>query len=443
MRDEDRYLQQRGERWHYVRRVPTSIADLDQRCFVRRSLKTRSLEVARRRRDDHEAADDLYWASLITDTDAEAAEARYESAVRRALALNLSYVPAQDLALKAVASELVHRVDTAWRKDGPSEPRVEAALGGVEQPSVKIGDALDLYFRKISRDEVKHKSPGQIKSWQKAKRRAINRFISTAGDKAMDEIDRSDAQKLYEALLDRVAPEEGEPTLSGHAAKRDFGNVRKLFRDYFRWIGDSDRENPFRDLSFKDVQITEVQPFEPKWICDHILKPDAFGGLNREAKLIVYTLIETGARPSEIANLETDAIKLDCDVPHLDIAPSRSREIKNSASRRQIPLVGVSLAAFEASPEGFPRYRDKENSLSACLMQCFRRNELFPTKAHRIYSFRHSFEKRMAEAGIDYGLRCLLMGHTTSRPVYGDGGSLEYKRDQLMKVALPYPADLL
>jgi hypothetical protein len=49
----------------------------------------------------------------------------------------------------------------------------------------------------------------------------------------------------------------------------------------------------------------------------------------------------------------------------------------------------------------------------------------------------------MQEAGIDYGLRCILMGHATSRPEYGDGGSLKYRRDELLKIAHPFSHNLL
>ena len=75
-------------------------------------------------------------------------------------------------------------------------------------------------------------------------------------------------------------------------------------------------------------------------------------------------------------------------------------------------------------------------------MRAFRIRDLFPTEAHKIYSFRHSFEKRMQEANIDFGLRCRLMGHKTDRPVYGDGGSLAYRRDELMKIVHPFSDEL-
>ena len=48
----------------------------------------------------------------------------------------------------------------------------------------------------------------------------------------------------------------------------------------------------------------------------------------------------------------------------------------------------------------------------------------------------------MKEAGIDFELRCLLMGHDNKRPEYGTGGSLEYRRTELMKIAHPFPRAL-
>lgn len=95
------------------------------------------------------------------------------------------------------------------------------------------------------------------------------------------------------------------------------------------------------------------------------------------------------------------------------------------------------------APRGFPHYRDKGALLSATLLKAFRTHGLFPTADHRVYSLRHSLEKRMLEADLDYGLRCLLMGHHDRRPQYGDGGSLEFRRDQLLKIAHPFPNSLL
>ena len=49
----------------------------------------------------------------------------------------------------------------------------------------------------------------------------------------------------------------------------------------------------------------------------------------------------------------------------------------------------------------------------------------------------------MLEAGLDFGLRCTLMGHRNPRPEYGDEGSLKYRRDEMLKLIHPVPEELL
>lgn len=41
------------------------------------------------------------------------------------------------------------------------------------------------------------------------------------------------------------------------------------------------------------------------------------------------------------------------------------RAVKTDQSKREIPLVGVVLMAMRVQPDGFPRYRDKAEVLSA------------------------------------------------------------------------------
>lgn len=66
MRDLNQYLQMRGKRWHYVRRVPHEYMDFDKRTFIRKALKTESLEVARAKRDELVKADNQYWQSITS-----------------------------------------------------------------------------------------------------------------------------------------------------------------------------------------------------------------------------------------------------------------------------------------------------------------------------------------------------------------------------------------
>lgn len=448
-------LQFRAGHWHYNRRVPSRYADFDDRRRIRFSLKTSSLDTARERRDALMEADNLFWASLAgingeaAGPDGERAQRlvarrRYEAAGRRALGRGFTYVPAAELAEAAEIREIVERariVDVQDRgRPSPIERHeAEAVLGGATPPPVLISEAFDIYCSEIAADEQLGKSETQKRLWRKTKNRGVQYLIDLIGDKPLFSITRQDAQSYYNWWRDRLTDKPGRKALTANTANRDIGNVRKLYADYCKFIGEEERANPFRNLSFKDKLKTEVPPFEDEWVRKRFLIPGIFAGLNEQAWHILYALIETGCRPGEIANLLEEDIILGHEVPHIRIRPKRNREIKTAASIREIPLVGVSLAAMKKFPRGFDHYRDKPDLLSATLMKALKVRRLFPTPGHKIYSFRHSFEKRMLEAGIDHDLRLTLMGHTNKRPAYGDGGSLSFRRDELLKIAHPFP----
>lgn len=442
MRDRDRYLKCRRDRFYYHRRVPSDLARLDPRGTIRIALKTPYIDVARAKRDQLERADNLYWQALRTGN-REAAFQRYQAAVERALALGFTYIPAPELAEAAPLPELLHRVETV---SAPKDtPVAQAVLGHAPRPRLTVTEAFDIYVNEIEAPKLTTKSPAQYENWRAPKKRAVDHFIDVIGNIALEDITREHARTFYQWWLARVIPPEGsqaEP-LSADTAKRDLGNMRKLFAAYTAHIGKDHLANPFRNFSFSVAGTEKRHPFPTDWISSRILAPQALAGLNEDARLIVYAMIETGARPSEIANLLPEQIFLDAPVPYISIRNTDKREVKTKPSIREIPLLGISLAAMRRAKAGFPRYYDRGNALSATLSKYFRTNDLFPSEQHVIYSFRHSFEKRMTEAGLDFGLRCVLMGHSTKRPVYGDGGSLAYRRDQLAKIILPFSDSLL
>ncbi|MFC3052319.1 DUF6538 domain-containing protein [Kordiimonas pumila] len=454
----DRYLMLRGDRWYYKRRVPEKYRAYDERDIIKQSLGTDSREIARLRRDALEQADNDYWAAVAFNNDETASaeqlaqvrgvlDRKYQAACSRALAHGFIYSPAMQLVQTADVGELVDRVKVVTQASGIQPGRVhqaeaDALLGGIDEPTLTVLEAFDLYCDTIAVGDLLNKSPKQKKSWKKSKQRAINYFVGLCGNKPILEITRSDAQAYYNWWAERLLPTDGQKPLKANTANRDLGNMRTLCREYFNYIGQETRDNPFRLLSFKNTSPTEVPPFEDDWVRSKILKRGALGDLNKEALYIVYTLIETGCRPSEVANLLPENIILDAEVPYLDIRPRAGVEIKTQSSTRKIPLVGVSLEAMKRAPHGFPRYRDKGDALSQLLMKEFRIHKLFPTDSHIIYSFRHSFEKRMLEAGLDYDFRCLMMGHKNTRPKYGDGGSMKFRQEQLLKIVHPYPKDI-
>jgi len=447
----DRYLKLRGRTFHYYRRVPKRFAHLDDRKTVRHSLKTNSLEIARIRRDGFETADCEFWASLAL-SEAEnpnfksarsATARRYQAAQARAMASGFVYKPVAELAQPENLEEVVDRLlalkTNQAGKVAPQE--AEAILGGLDEPIANVSEALELYISEIAIDDQLGKSDRQKYQWQKVKRLSATYFIEVVGDLSLSEITRNHALQFQKWWKERILnPPKGEKAISPNTVNRHIGNMRLLYRAYFQHIGEEERVNPFRNLFLKAKSRAEVPAFDDEWVRSKILEPGKLLGLRSELQLITYMLIETGCRPSEIINLTPDDIRLDAEVPHISIRPTQTRQIKTESSIREIPLVGVALEAALRSPSGFEHYHDRNELFSANMMKAFRSRGLFPTPNHVIYSFRHSFEKRMQEANIDYGLRCLLMGHANSRPSYGDGGSLAYRRNELEKIAHSFDA---
>lgn len=438
----DRFLFLRDGVYYYMRRVPTRLCDVDERApSIRQSLKTGDLALARAKRDLLEEADNALWASQLVDAPQDPARARYQAAVKRVEALGYTFRSGAALGKSGSLEDIVTRLETI-ENGNLSREAGKAILGAIPVPAVTVSKAFEIYVDEIVADELVNKSVNQRAQWKKVKQRAINNFVALVGDKEMTEITREDAQRFYRFWLDKVAPKGRTATHSASSGNRDLGNLRVLYEAYFTHMGETDRFNPFSKLNFQEKKKRVRPPFTVEWISKTILKPGAMATMNEEARGVALALIETGARPSEIANLTGQSIHLDAGVPHLSIEPridpDDPREIKTASSERKLPLVGVALEVFKRFPEGFPRYRNRENDLSATLNKFFRENGLFPSRAHTIYSFRHSFEDRMKIAGLDPELRMILMGHSIDRPRYGAGGTLEWRRDELKKIALPF-----
>ena len=187
------------------------------------------------------------------------------------------------------------------------------------------------------------------------------------------------------------------------------------------------------------VFVVTRMPFETEFIQHKLLATGALDALNEDARYVLYVVAETGMRPSEVVNLQEDAIRLDAKIPYVKVQPD-GRRLKTEDSEREIPLVGVALAAMKLRPQGFPRYRDKSSSLSATVNKFLRVNGLRPTKDHSVYSLRHSFKDRLVAAEAPDSLIDSLMGHKTYKPKYGRGPSLELKLKYLQQIAFKPPA---
>jgi integrase len=445
--DRDRFLITRGDCFYYCRRVPKSVVHLDDRTpFVRQTLKTDDVAKARPQRDILEGADNMLWASMLTEgSKTEAAMAAYKVARARAEALGFTYKPASELAQLPI-EDLVRRF--AAISDTRTPVAVETAiLGGVERPKVKVSEAFKVYCEEIAASEIAGKSAEQKASWKKVKQYAVNAFIIVIGDICIEDITRDHAKTFFQHWAKQIAPTDPKADKkSASLGKRRMGDMSILYKRYFVHLG-TERPNPFDALTFNQKFKKRRVPFPIEYIRDVIMKPGALAGMNDDARHMVLISIETGARPIELRYLNADRIKLNDKVPHILVEPSfdpeEPHEVKTVSSVRRIPLVGVALAAMKLHPDGFPRYRETGNTLSQTVNKFLKENKLQPTGKETLYGFRHTFEDRMKEARIDDELRKILMGHTIDREQYGSGGSLKLYQEELMKMVFPFDPSIV
>ena len=207
----NQYLRLRHDVWHYVRRVPKSVRHIDERVLIYRSLETDSRKVARQRLDICAAADDQRWSEITPSRfGTPSPDAVMKDLQQRAQAFGFTYMPVSEIVEKLSGEQIVDRVAALGPINGPLSPKqqrdADALLGLAETPKVKISQALELYLCEIALDAQTGKSPEQLKTYTKVKRRAVANFIKLNGDMDMLEIGRDEAGNVYRFWADRVQP---------------------------------------------------------------------------------------------------------------------------------------------------------------------------------------------------------------------------------------------
>jgi integrase len=428
-----KWLVRRGGKLVYRRRVPQRYAFVDSRKFVTISCETADLGKAILARDKLNSLTEAFWLAASLGESPDARD-RYQSAVERARLEGFAYVPSERL-LEAPMEELLQRLaaleQIIWPAgDEPSSaPPVIALLGGARDPGVTVSQLVATY-EKFTRDERLKKSDEQLHKWRLPLTRAAKNLQVLTGDKALSEFTRGDAILFRDWWLERIE-EEG---LSMESANKDFthlGHMISVVSDRL----DLKLDRRFRGLRFKRGEAGKRPPYSSEFICGRLLASGALAGLNASARAVVLIMVETGARPSEIVALRPADIRLDHEIPHIAIDGYDGRQLKTPFSRRDLPLVGVSLEGARLLL-GRNDYRDRGSGLSATINKFFEENGLRETPGHTLYSLRHSFKDRLTDVSAPDLIDSSLMGHKFDRPDYGKGPSLKVKLEWIMKIAL-------
>ena len=471
MRNNNRYLQRRGKTWYYNRAVPLPIKSLDPRWpRVKMSLGVKDVHEAREKRDAQESRDDLIWGELGRGVNAETAWEKYETAQDSSRAAgfrhinNLRELSAAEYKeevktrlryLVTLTTPQVARSEEEAKRLGvnPNEPNVlpeamaegettgrmmNALFGMEKRPVETMTSMLELYLGEVNKMAYRNMSPNQVRQAHKWPKKAVQTFIDVVGDKPVMDVTRDDARRIYRYWQHRMSA--GGRGSSGVAANKEIGTLQRMLDRYFIFIGEFDKPNPFAKLKLPEDSEKRM-PWSQQQIAA-VLQTDIICKLNTDQKRILIVCVETGARLSEIANLTPDAIRLDDDVPHIVIEPvtagKTKRAVKNKQSIRTIPLVGAALYALQKQPNGFPKYQDKGDTISANVGSFLKRRNFLLKGQTGVHSLRHSIKDRLREAKVDEALIKAIHGHAEDGIVYGTGFSLERKLEALEAVALPF-----
>jgi hypothetical protein len=437
-------LIKRGTTWHLRMRVPKRYLAVAGRNEIHRSLETDSERRARELLPDVEAKllAELDQMTVIKERPEEADA--YRAAQKIAQARGFAYRPLSDL-LEAPLDDVLERVEAS--SADPATETAKALLGAVEEPALRLSGLVEEVER-IAAHDNRYKSENQMRLWRNPRKRAAaNLQVALGGkDVLVSEIDHAAALKHKAWWQKKIAAE----SLSMESANKDFANMAGMLRRYYESIAQPDPPYPYHRVSLKDRHKAESRKLEipVEWIKEKWFAPGAFDGTNDEARDILLISVETGCRQSEIYDVPPEAIVLDHRIPHLHLRfedGENRREIKNTSSVREVPLVGVALAAAKRHPDGFPRYRGKSSYL-ATMDQYMRNNGLLPSPDHTIGGVRHTWESRILAETMRMDVSGEMMGHSVKqirkRPVYGDATPLQKRHAFARKVMLAVPDHL-
>lgn len=322
-------ITKRGSTFYLRKRVPKRFEAVEARSTVWISLHTDSAMVARSKADRAWAQMIEAWEARLAG-DTEDAESRFAAAQELARVRGFRYLDI-DRVSRLPVEALVERVEAVSAPGGKADLReASAILGTVPEPALTLTKALDEYW-KLARDKTLGKSEDQARRWKNPRIKAVKNFVKVVGDKPIDQITRDDMLDFRQYWLERI--EAGE--VGANSANKDLIHLGGILRtvNSMKRLG---LDLPLGELSFKEGEQRTRPPFSVEWIKTRLLKPGALDGMNGEARAILLGMVNTGYRPSEGAALRADTIRLDCDVPHIQIRPD-GRQVKSAYAKREFP----------------------------------------------------------------------------------------------------------
>lgn len=410
--------------WQYRRRVPKDIAAIITKREFKRKLGDSQKEAlkaypryhAQVEREIAAARQRLALSASASSSEVSEREA-YAEALRRRADLVERGASADDLALTGETM-----LDSLPQDDWvPVEvPPVDRHTINIlrlgpdryRPPEPTLDDARKLYLK----ERLDADNPATDSRVVGLANRVIATVIKVMGrNPVLTTLTREDARKVRDEMLDRVKATGrgvGEK-VSPATASRELSIIAaviNLAAKEFDLPGSF--QNPFNDLPVVRKKKGEGEkpsekrdPLPPKVLAE--VRARVLSLASPELALIWRLVEGTGCRIAEVSGLRVEDVDVTGDLPHIRIEPHPLRSLKTATSRREVPLVGDTLAAAQEALEVagesvmlFPSYGRERGSdaASAALMKHIRAVTKDPK--HVIHSLRHNMKDRLILAEV-------------------------------------------
>lgn len=419
----------RGKTWHFRWSLPQRYRSIAGKNEIHMSLKTDSESEATRKAAELKRTLKAQYEAVLSGKVGSPPQS-YADTVKRAADLGVEYQTAAQLA-KGDIKVLLQRVTLAEKlsPDATNGLVVAALLGGAVLPDIRVS-ALAEHVEEIANAENSFKNDDQMRIWRNGRKRVVAQMLEAAGDMQVKDFDAFHAQLHVRLLEEKIAKNQ----ITATTAKKELSIAAGMLRHFYKDAKVLKPPKPYEGqhvskgiakLNRKSPNDQRKREIPAELITGALLAPGALDGLNAEARDILLICVETGCRQSEIFNTPLDDIHLDHKYPHFYLQPILGiRELKNDASERHVPLVGVALSAMRRVVKrgGFKKYAGK-SAWSPLVNKYIRENKILP-EGYTIGGLRHSWEGRMRRAGVHTDDRGVMMGHSVAnirgREEYGD-----------------------
>jgi integrase len=355
----------------------------------------------------------------------------------------------------------------------------EASYPGSHSP--KASTIIDEWVREKSREWAE--------KTQSDHRAVLRYFITIAGDKPLHQYTKADGRSFKSVLMRLPANWTKKPDLRDldveTAAQKaeslglppmSTTNVNKYLRfvsSFWIWAIDnyeSGLKNPMTGLRVKTSRAAreERDPFSSSEL-ERVFSSPVYAGCHSSYKWLspgdvilknsaMYWVpllaLFTGARMGELLQLYVDDVKLEGDIPFLDInEDGPDKKLKTRSSARKIPVhselvrIGFLSHVEEVKAKGHKRvFLDIEKGSDGYYSSIFSKRfaRLLTTLGikhgqNAFHSFRHNFEDACRNSGLPSELMNALQGHAEQGMAgrYGRGFALEKLAQGIAKLSYP------